>query len=652
MAVVTSSQPQASSAPTTNAQLSACYDSIDIESFIDYDQALFASPSLSSSRSNSQKGKSIIPSSNNTLLPPQQAGPQSNGPQNFSGPSHQYDLHKQQTGLPVGGAAAASNLALNPALLSASSTQNSFGVSPTSESMFTPTMTPATRGSFSPTEDYMFLSTRNGSSFSGASDMDFEFDSPADEGLASVLYPERSLSSSSEYVNPNVIGGEEELSSLKAETPVQSNMGRLWPGMHSQQAAAAAKAQLQQRQQHERLQQQKRVAVQHTHQQGRPKPSSTPTDPVIEERISRLLQSMRQNANAHDDDADSPGSLHPHIQRMKKDEEDMDEDERLLASEEGKKLSSKERRQLRNKVSARAFRSRRKEYIGQLEAEVAVKATEANELRVQNRALMDENTRLSDLTRMLLSSPAFSNFLDTLAPTEEAPAPEPTQSTRTESARPTETVQQIRKDVNPYAAQQQLQNQQNPQVGMTFVPDTNVDFSMLDLNNNWALGNMGGSTWTNPQVFSVLEMPQGPAVDQVVDTGALSGKSSNFVPGTFADEDAKDKAPVIERMPVIQETAEEVAPIVDESFEDTLEESDPAFALYAQAPVKASEAETPVELQLFGGVDLEKAFSRLELVSTEEQDDEVSAFDMERFERLCNGADTACDRIGQMLGEL
>ena len=45
---------------------------------------------------------------------------------------------------------------------------------------------------------------------------------------------------------------------------------------------------------------------------------------------------------------------------MRKEEDDMDEDERLLASEEGKKLSSKERRQLRNKVSARAFRSRRK----------------------------------------------------------------------------------------------------------------------------------------------------------------------------------------------------------------------------------------------------------------------------------------------------
>ncbi len=48
------------------------------------------------------------------------------------------------------------------------------------------------------------------------------------------------------------------------------------------------------------------------------------------------------------------------LPRIKKDEDDMDEDERLLASDAGKKLTSKERRQLRNKVSARAFRSRRK----------------------------------------------------------------------------------------------------------------------------------------------------------------------------------------------------------------------------------------------------------------------------------------------------
>jgi bZIP-type transcription factor MBZ1 len=101
---------------------------------------------------------------------------------------------------------------------------------------------------------------------------------------------------------------------------------------------------------------------------------------------------------------------------MKKDEEDMDEDERLLASEEGKKLSSKERRQLRNKVSARAFRSRRKEYIGQLESEVAGKANENADLRRKLNAVEAENKSLKELTRMLLASPQFSSFLDQMNP--------------------------------------------------------------------------------------------------------------------------------------------------------------------------------------------------------------------------------------------
>lgn len=66
-------------------------------------------------------------------------------------------------------------------------------------------------------------------------------------------------------------------------------------------------------------------------------------------------------ASSNDDQAATPNANGSQSHsRTRKDEEDMDEDERLLASEEGKKLSSKERRQLRNKVSARAFRSRRK----------------------------------------------------------------------------------------------------------------------------------------------------------------------------------------------------------------------------------------------------------------------------------------------------
>ncbi len=53
------------------------------------------------------------------------------------------------------------------------------------------------------------------------------------------------------------------------------------------------------------------------------------------------------------------------------DDEDIDDDDSWRPSpEEYKKLSSKEKRQLRNKLSARAFRTRRKDYIGTLEAHI------------------------------------------------------------------------------------------------------------------------------------------------------------------------------------------------------------------------------------------------------------------------------------------
>lgn len=57
--------------------------------------------------------------------------------------------------------------------------------------------------------------------------------------------------------------------------------------------------------------------------------------------------------------------------RRNKDPKEMDKDERLLASEEAKKLTSQQRRQLRNRVSARHFRLRRKEYISHLETLVS-----------------------------------------------------------------------------------------------------------------------------------------------------------------------------------------------------------------------------------------------------------------------------------------
>jgi bZIP-type transcription factor MBZ1 len=79
----------------------------------------------------------------------------------------------------------------------------------------------------------------------------------------------------------------------------------------------------------------------------------------LEEKTSQLLNSMEQSNVTTTSFADYT-SKQTHSRLQRKEIEEMDEDEKLLASEEGKKLSSKERRQLRNKVSARAFRSRRK----------------------------------------------------------------------------------------------------------------------------------------------------------------------------------------------------------------------------------------------------------------------------------------------------
>lgn len=255
----------------------------------------------------------------------------------MAGPSHQYDLYKQQTGIPTGGIQ--NTLAMNQ-----------FGMYGNGTGFI---------ASLSPVEDFNDYqpTVPSRSAFPGF-EMDMEYESPSAE--PAFFYPEQQSAPSSEFVNPSAI--QDSSVPASAILPSQtSNVGRLWPGMHQQQAMA--KAQQQQRQQ-QLIQQQRQQSVaakpqQQQQQQQQPKRHSS--DPLVEEKISQLLNSMRQSsvATSEGDDASTPHGM-TQAQRAKKDEEDMDEDERLLASEEGKKLSSKERRQLRNKVSARAFRSRRK----------------------------------------------------------------------------------------------------------------------------------------------------------------------------------------------------------------------------------------------------------------------------------------------------
>lgn len=240
--------------------------------------------------------------------------------QTLSGPSHNYDMYRQQTGFVPG--AIANTMAVNQT--------NNTGYQDFGNLEFGST--------FSPENELFDFNTSPSQGTLGASDIEMEFES-ADPQQFFTINPSNIEQESMTLPSPPVL-------------PTQTNsVGRLWPGAHSQ--AALAKAQAQERQQ----QQQHLAQAQRQGSQAKSRKAPQPTDPIVEQKITQLLNSMR--AKTADSDAQDQSPL-TNLPRSKKEEDDMDEDERLLASEEGKKLSSKERRQLRNKVSARAFRSRRK----------------------------------------------------------------------------------------------------------------------------------------------------------------------------------------------------------------------------------------------------------------------------------------------------
>ena len=314
----------------------ACFDP---DSFINYDQTVVPTPSISPLSAQS-KSLGTPTSSTNTHAPQYPVQPT----QQFAAPSHQYEQYKQQASFPVG--AVASTFALNQVdQFGYDRSQPFYGTVPQSDAYFGTGMNMG--------DDYLDFGSAPG--LGSTVDMDYDFNSSPTNDLP-VL--------SSSFVDPAAIGGQE---STPQSLPSQANPGRVWPGMHQQQAALAkAQAEAQQQLQQQRaLATQKPLPSQHSRQTSRSGGSAKPPhDPIVEESISRLLNQMRHSsfASSNEDGAATPtgNATLSNSARMRKDEEDMDEDERLLASEEGKKLSSKERRQLRNKVSARAFRSRRK----------------------------------------------------------------------------------------------------------------------------------------------------------------------------------------------------------------------------------------------------------------------------------------------------
>ncbi|KAI0102370.1 hypothetical protein GGR51DRAFT_527109 [Nemania sp. FL0031] len=557
----------------SNGSSSSEVDPLELLDLSGYDTMSYRSPTLSPSATN--KMQFARPTPTMTTTPPTMPANQM-----LSGPSHQYDQYKQQTPFVPG--ALAHTLAINEG----SGHMSGYNVNyiHPGEELYDFNMT---------TPPHESLNTPT---------MDLDFDSQGD-----------TLFFQTAPVNPNGVNGR------PSAVPAQaSSMGRMYPGMHQRLAKAQAQ---QMQQQQEMIQRQNQQRRQQQAKQSRPK-APVPTDPIVEQKITQLLSTMRSQKTPTESEGDSPLLSIP---RPKKEEDEMDDDERLLASEEGKKLSSKERRQLRNKVSARAFRSRRKEYIGQLETEIASKVNEVNDLRAENRALVDENKRLGDLTRMLLSSPSFSSFLDILS--ANPPIPMPSAQPQVEQRQPEPS--QVPKDPNPYSS---INSSQQQQIGMVMIPEQSMDFSMLNLN--------GGGFGYQPQVFAVLETPELPEIN----TETLMGKSSNIVGECPASDSDKTDAPSLEaptEAPISSTIEKPQAPEVNAGPVATEKVVADLDGDIFDDDNNSTPSTRPLELDtdgfsavdVFGGIESEKALSRYELVDSSEEE-KVACAALKRVERL------------------
>ena len=287
------------------------------------------------------------------------------------------------------------------------------------------------------------------------------------------------------------------------------------------------------------------------------------------------------------------------------------------------------------------------EYISQLEGELATKGQENDELRLRNQELADENTRLTDLTRLLLSAPAFNQFLADLntngipsLPSNDA-IPQQQQQPPQPSSQPRE--QRLARDVNPAQAPK-VERRGDAQVSMATIPETPMDFAPDTM--NWGSGIDFG---INVQVFSVDSLPEGPSID----TAVLSEKPvENAEPLITFPQEEKVYAPVVAEAPRVEKAEEPAAEQVCEDMD--FDESDPAFALFVDVPAKLSAPTVDGDEghQLFGGIAPEKAFARYDLVIAGSLEDKDAAAALDRFERVRAGLDAMAERIARLTGDL
>jgi len=166
-----------------------------------------------------------------------------------------------------------------------------------------------------------------------------------------------------------------------------------------------------------------------------------------------------------------------------------------------KKLSSKERRQIRNKISARNFRVRRKEYIQNLETTKEQQQEEINILRQALLHLQEENTKLQQEVEELRKQKQQNTKSIVASPPSPPHISSSPATTRPQSHQPSSPtsrylIPNINKDASPSSSSTNQKTWQDSRVRVqtTFIPEFNLDkhlfeekstFSYFDFRNNY-----------------------------------------------------------------------------------------------------------------------------------------------------------------------
>jgi bZIP-type transcription factor MBZ1 len=266
-----------------------------------------------------------------------------------------------------------------------------------------------------------------------------------------------------------------------------------------------------------------------------------------------------------------------------------------------------------------------------------MKVQEANDLKVQNRQLMEENTRLTDLTRMLLSSQAFSGFLNELS----GAAPQ-TSARNLSQSKPRPQPQPSKKDINPHQITSQLQNQ-HQQNGMATIADRNLDFSLTD-NASSAQNWNTGLSLTNFPVYAVTSLPAGPALD----LGQLSGKTDDAL--IQPERSVKCDMPIIERPTFVFGEVDTLASNAS-NIHHHVETEESALSLYAE-PAHPPSASVSLPCTAHRSADPKRRSACFGTSSAACQDTEVAAAAAARLALMCSRLDALSERVAAVTSHL